>query len=199
LTNMAEVLTVRGPLAADQLGRTLPQEHLLIDLARVTRNFDHFLHDGSLATIEACRFRDAGGGTIVDLANRNLGGDPRGLSAIAEQTGLNIVMGCGWYREPYYDREVYEKSTNQLADDIVRDIVEGVDGTGIRAGTIGRGFLHRLLLSHDVCMLPHLHAFGGTGYDYLLTDFVERLCVAGLMQREIDTLLIDNPPAALAP
>jgi len=121
------------------------------------------------------------------------------LSAIAEQTGLNIVMGCGWYREPYYDREVYEKSTNQLADDIVRDIVEGVDGTGIRAGTIGRGFLHRLLLSHDVCMLPHLHAFGGTGYDYLLTDFVERLCVAGLMQREIDTLLIDNPPAALAP
>src|SRR6266496_3376603 len=73
---MAEVLTVRGPLAADQLGRTLPQEHLLIELARVTRNFDHFLHDGSLATIEACRFRDAGGGTIVDLANRNLGGDP---------------------------------------------------------------------------------------------------------------------------
>ena len=300
-------MTVRGPVAPDKLGRTLPHEHLLIDLARVTRNFDHFLHDVSLASIEASRFRDAGGATIVDLTNRNLGRDPRGLCAIAEQTGLNIVMGCGWYREPYYDREVYEKSTNQLADDIVRDIVEGVDGTGIRAGIIGeigsddrlpispaeersfraaaraqrrtgltisthaafsrvgldqldlleeegvdprrviighaghmsdpdyhvllaqrgawvqfdrirgmhawdvqryveliqrfldRGFLDRLLLSHDVCMLPHLHAYGGTGYDYLLTGFTERLCAAGLSQREIDTLLIDNPRAALAP
>src|SRR5262252_601558 len=134
---MAEVMTVLGPVAPDMLGRTLPHEHLLIDLARVTRNFDHFLHDVSLATIEARRFRDAGGTTIVDLTNRNLGRDARGLCAIAEQTGLNIVMGSGWYREPYYDRDVYQKSTNQLADDIVRDIVEGVDGTGIRAGIIG--------------------------------------------------------------
>jgi predicted metal-dependent phosphotriesterase family hydrolase len=304
---MPEVMTVRGPVAADKLGRTLPHEHLLIDLARVTRNFDHFVHDVTLATIEARRFRDAGGSTIVDLTNRNLGRDPRALCAIAEQTGLHIVMGCGWYREPYYDREVYEKSTSQLADEIVRDIVEGVDGTAIRAGIIGeigsddrrpispaeersfraaarahrrtgltisthaafsrvgldqldlleeegvdprrviighaghmsdpdyhaalahrgawvqfdrirgmhewdvrryvdliktfldRGFLHRLLLSHDVCMLPHLRAYGGTGYDYLLTDFTARLCAAGLTQLEIDTLLIDNPRAALAP
>ncbi len=64
---------------------------------------------------------------------------------------------------------------------------------------LDRGFLHRLLLSHDVCMVPHLHAYGGTGYDYLLTGFTERLCAAGLSQREIDTLLIDNPRAALAP
>src|SRR6266540_7391964 len=97
---MAEVMTVRGPVQPNMLGRTLPHEHLLIDLARVTRNFDHFLHDVSLATIEARHFRDAGGATIVDLTNRNLGRDPRGLCAIAERTGLNIVMGCGWYREP---------------------------------------------------------------------------------------------------
>src|SRR5262252_6122492 len=304
---MAEVMTVLGPVAPDMLGRTLPHEHLLIDLARVTRNFDHFLHDVSLATIEARRFRDAGGTTIVDLTNRNLGRDARGLCAIAEQTGLNIVMGSGWYREPYYDRDVYQKSTNQLADDIVRDIVEGVDGTGIRAGIIGeigsddrlpispaeersfraaarahrrtgltisthaafshvgldqldlleeegvdparviighaghlpdpdyhealarrgawvqfdrirgkhdwdvqryveliqeflhRGFLNRLLLSQDVCMLPHLHAYGGTGYDFILTGFAARLRVAGLSQSQIDTLTIDNPRAAFAP
>jgi len=303
---MAQVTTVRGPVAADQLGRTLPHEHLLIDLARVTRNYEHYLHDVSLAVVEAARFRDAGGGTIVDLTNRNLGRDPRGLCRIAEETGLNIVMGCGWYREPYYDRDVYDQSTNQLADDIIHDILDGVDGTGIRAGIIGeigsddrrpispaeersfraaarahkrtgvpisthaafsrvgldqldllmeegvdpsrviighaghlpdpdyheaiarrgawvqfdrirglhdwdvrryvaliqeflhRGFLHQLLLSQDVCMLPHLRAYGGTGYDFLLTDFVARLRAAGLSQPEVDTLLIDNPRAALA-
>ena len=41
---------------------------------------------------------------------------------------------------------------------------------------LDRGFLDRLLLSQDVCMLPHLYAYGGTGYDYLLTGFTERLC-----------------------
>ena len=130
-------MTVLGLVPADQLGRVLPHEHLLIDLPRVTRNYEHFLHGVSLATLEAARFRDAGGGTIVDLTNRSLGRDPRGLVRIAEQTGLNIVMGCGWYREPYYDREVYERSTNQLADDIVADICEGIDETGIRPGIIG--------------------------------------------------------------
>jgi phosphotriesterase-related protein len=279
----------------------------LIDLARVTRNFEHFLHDVRLATLEANRFRDAGGSTIVDLTNRNLGRNPLALCAISEQTGLNIVMGCGWYREPYYDRDVYDKSTNQLADEIVSDLLEGVDGTGIRAGIIGeigsddrrpispaeersfraaarahrktgatisthaafsrvgldqldlleeegveprrviighaghmsdpdyhaalarrgawvqfdrirgihewdvtryveliqeflyRGFLRQLLLSHDVCMLPHLRAYGGTGYDFLLANFVPRLRAAGLSQAEIDTLLIENPRAALTP
>ena len=304
---MGQVMTVRGSVAAERLGRTLPHEHLLIDLARVTRNFDHLMHDVPLAILEAGRFRAAGGSTIVDLTNRNLGRDPHRLCAIAEQTGLNIVMGCGWYREPYYDRDVFEKSTNQLADEIVVDLLEGVDDSGIRAGVIGeigsddrlpispaeersfraaarahkqtgatisthaafshvgldqldlleeegvdparviighaghlpdpdyhealarrgawvqfdrirgkhdwdvqryveliqeflhRGFLNRLLLSHDVCMLPHLHAYGGTGYDFILTGFAARLRVAGLSQSEMDTLTIDNPRAAFAP
>ena len=48
-------------------------------------------------------------------------------------------------------------------------------------------------------MLPHLRAYGGRCYDFLLTDFNDRLRGAGLNQTEIDTLLIDNPRAALAP
>ena len=51
---------------------------------------------------------------------------------------------------------------------------------------------------HSVTTLPHLHAYGGTGYDFILTDFAERLRQAGLDQAEIDTLLIDNPRVALA-
>jgi predicted metal-dependent phosphotriesterase family hydrolase len=63
---------------------------------------------------------------------------------------------------------------------------------------LDRGYLHQLLLSHDVCMLPHLHAYGGTGYDFLLTGFAGKLRDVGLTQTEIDVLLIDNPRAALA-
>ena len=46
---------------------------------------------------------------------------------------MNILMGAGWYREAVYPREVYETSTNDLADRLVREIIEGVDGTGVRA------------------------------------------------------------------
>ena len=133
----AQVMTVLGPVPADQLGITLPHEHLLIDMHRVTRIGDHLLNDVSLAIKEVSAFRQAGGSSLVDVTNRNLGRDPAALQRIARETGLNIVMGCGWYTEPYYDRDLHYQSVNQIADGILRDIVEGVDDTGVRAGIIG--------------------------------------------------------------
>ncbi len=46
-------------------------------------------------------------------------------------------MGCGWYKEKFYSPEVYEKSTNQHAADMIHDIEVGADGTDVRAGIIG--------------------------------------------------------------
>ena len=133
----ATVMTVLGPVPGDRLGITLPHEHLMCDLARVTGRRDEQLADLDLAVAEVSRFRAAGGTTVVDVTNRHLGRDPLALQAISRATGLNIVMGCGWYREPFYDPEVFEKTTGRLAEDIVRDITDGVDGTGVRPGIIG--------------------------------------------------------------
>jgi len=134
---MSEVMTVLGPVDAAKLGTTLPHEHLFCDLARVTYVWEQRLTEVALAVREAEYFADAGGRTIVDVTSRNLGRNPEGLVQVAKATGLNIVMGCGWYREPYYDEEVYEKSTNELADGIVREIDHGVRDSGIRPGIIG--------------------------------------------------------------
>lgn len=297
-------MTVFGPVPADRLGITLPHEHLQCDLARVTGRREEQLSDIDLAIAEVTRFRTAGGMTVVDVTNRHLGRDPIALQAISRATGLHIVMGCGWYREPFYDPEVFEKTTDRLADDIVEDIARGVGDTGVRPGIIGeigcdlhyispaeersfraaarahqrtgltitthalrapvglaqldllveervdprrvivghadtyprpdyhdalakrgawvqfdtvrgvhefeiekrirlvkeviaRGQLRQLLLSHDVCVPAHLRAYGGGGYDYLLTEFVPRLLAAGLSRDQIDTLTVENPRAAL--
>jgi phosphotriesterase-related protein len=131
------VMTVLGPVPADHLGVTLMHEHLLIDLCRVTRAADAVLNEIPLAIHEIEFFKAVGGKTVVDVTNRILGQDPSALVTIAQATGLNIVMGCGWYREPFYDDSVYLRTTNQIADEMVRDIEEGVDGTSIRAGIIG--------------------------------------------------------------
>ena len=132
-----EIMTVLGPIPADQMGITLMHEHLFIDLCRVTRDPDHWLNDFNLTVKEVGLFSAAGGVTVVDVTNRDLGRDPLGLRKVAGETGLNVVMGCGWYREPYYRPEIYEKATDQVAEDIVREIQQGVNNTGVRPGIIG--------------------------------------------------------------
>jgi predicted metal-dependent phosphotriesterase family hydrolase len=130
-------MTVLGPIPADQMGTTLMHEHLFIDLCRVTRDPDHWLNDFDLTIKELAPFLAAGGATVVDVTNRDLGRDPLSLKRVAAETGLNVVMGCGWYREPYYRSEIYEKPTEQVAEDIVREIEQGVNNTGVCPGIIG--------------------------------------------------------------
>ncbi|MBI3979541.1 MAG: phosphotriesterase-related protein [Chloroflexi bacterium] len=132
-----EVMTVLGPIPPADLGFTQPHEHLLLDLYRVSRQIDGLLNDEGLAIEELAAFKAAGGQTVVDVTNRGLGRDPLAIKRIALATGVNVVMGCGWYRQPYYDDAIDQMSTRALAEDMVRDLTKGVDGTGARAGIIG--------------------------------------------------------------
>jgi phosphotriesterase-related protein len=134
---MATVMTVTGPISADQLGLTLMHEHLFLDLTKDTWTNNNFLTDPDLTLQELLRYRDAGGATLVDQTNRGLGQDPLAVRDMAERSGLNIVLGSGWYREPYYEPYLYRWKTDQIAEQIARDVTEGIDDTGVRAGIIG--------------------------------------------------------------
>ena len=127
-------MTVRGPVTADDLGVTLPHEHVFLDLTQEYRS-DGLLNDPMLAEAELRRYVDAGGRTLVDVTSGGLRGDPVALREMSERTGLRIVRGSGFYREAYFPPELDELSTDAVADLIVRDIEEGVDG--VRAGIIG--------------------------------------------------------------
>jgi predicted metal-dependent phosphotriesterase family hydrolase len=127
-------MTVLGPVPADDLGITLPHEHVFIDLSREYRG-DGLLNDPDLAAHELTLYAEAGGRTIVDVTSIGLDRDPTALRSMATRTGLNIVMGSGFYRRPYFPAELDELSTDQVADWIVHDIEVGVHG--VRAGIIG--------------------------------------------------------------
>lgn len=131
------IITVKGPIPAEQAGYTLSHEHLLCDLWRLHNSYDNILDDESLATRELAEYRQAGGVSLVDATSCGLGRNPRALRRISEASGIHIVMGSGWYRERVYPSMVYERDTNALADVIVEEVMNGVDGTGIRAGIIG--------------------------------------------------------------
>jgi phosphotriesterase-related protein len=131
---VTDVMTVTGPVAADDLGVTLPHEHVFLDLTREYRG-NGLLNDPVLAAAELRRYADSGGRTVVDVTTGGLNGDPAGLRAMAEATGLQIVRGAGFYRRAYFPPELDELSTDAVADLVVRDIEEGTDG--VRAGIIG--------------------------------------------------------------
>jgi phosphotriesterase-related protein len=149
------------------MGITLPHEHLLIDfevmfkepanggergLARqpvslanlgwVRHNFssnrDNLqLLDEAVARDEALLFKHAGGQTFVDPTNRGLARDPLALARVARATGLNIIMGSGYYVAAAHPPDMDRRTADDIARELVTDLTEGVDGTGVRAGFIG--------------------------------------------------------------
>jgi predicted metal-dependent phosphotriesterase family hydrolase len=137
----ARAITVSGSVDPASLGVTLMHEHTAISLWHVPDRWDYWelTRDERLIAEELEHFRTAGGATLVDLTLPGVGRDPSWLQRVAAVTGLNVVMGCGWYRGAYYPTEalIDRRSVDDLADELVREATEGVAGTGIRPGIIG--------------------------------------------------------------
>jgi phosphotriesterase-related protein len=138
---VAYVQTVLGRIDPSDLGVTLPHEHTQIALWHIQNRWDYWqlTRDEPVILAELDRFREAGGGGLVDLTLPGVGRDPLWLAGIARSSGLHIVMGSGWYRTAYYPPEtrIDHRSVDDLADELVREAVEGVGDTGIRPGIIG--------------------------------------------------------------
>src|SRR5215212_5334318 len=128
---MATVMTVTGPVPAEQLGLTLMHEHLFLDLTRDTWTNNNFLSDPDLTLLELQRFKDVGGRTLVDQTNRGLGQDPRAVREMAERSGLNIILGSGWYREPYYEPYLHRWKTDRVEERMLRAAGRAQKKTGV--------------------------------------------------------------------
>lgn len=162
-----KVMTVNGPIAAEALGVTLMHEHILNDCRcwwhapkTPERQYlaggfvcmeilgelkqDPFvnkhnitLDDEPLAISELRAFANAGGQTVVEPTCRGIGRNPLALRRIAKAAGLNVVMGAGYYLGSSHPAEVADMTVGDIANEIVREAVEGVDGTDVKIGLIG--------------------------------------------------------------
>jgi phosphotriesterase-related protein len=157
-------MTVLGPVPVAELGLTLMHEHILNDCAcwwnppgperahladaPLTPSIlwelrqDPFvnrenlgLDDEGAAVEELGLFTAEGGRTVVDPTCRGIGRDPAALARIARATGLNVVMGSGYYLQASHPPEVARMQAEEIADQIVAEALEGVDGA--RIGLIG--------------------------------------------------------------
>ncbi len=141
---MASVETVRGQVELGDLGPTLMHEHVFV------LSTEHVQNYGSTWWDEEARVADAivklnalhakGIHTIADPTVWGLGRYIPRIQRIAAQTPVNIIVATGLY--------VYEELPQQYAyrgpgtliempepmvTDFVRDITEGIAGTGVKA------------------------------------------------------------------
>lgn len=96
------VVTVLGEVDPDELGFTLSHDHILVDGWGIRQLYEAILDDEQIALAELVRYREAGGRTICDPTNNGLARDPEALARLSRASGVNIVMGAGWYREMVY-------------------------------------------------------------------------------------------------
>ena len=160
-------MTVRGAVPLDALGTTLMHEHLVLDARSWWHrpseperlhlasspvhagivgelrmdpfaNLDNCrLDDENLAVAELLPLQALGCATVVDPTCRGIGRDPLALKRISAATGLNVVMGAGYYLQGSHPPAVAQMSADGVADEIVRDALEGAHGTDVRIGLIG--------------------------------------------------------------
>lgn len=134
---LTELQSATGPVSVADLGVTMPHEHTFLDVMREYRG-DGLVHDEDLVRDGLARYRAAGGRTIVDCTSRGLRPEPAKVRDASLATGVTVIVGTGFYRHPFLDESWFDRhSTDEVADLLVRDIREGIDGTGVRAGVIG--------------------------------------------------------------
>ena len=103
-------------------------------------NYDNCQLDSIETAIdEVSRFGRAGGGTIVEATSLGIGRNPAGLARISGASGVRLIMGSSYYLGITHppERNVAGRDEEDIAEEIVRDVTEGADGTSIRAGLIG--------------------------------------------------------------
>jgi phosphotriesterase-related protein len=115
------------------MGITLPHEHL------IARHQGPLVDtvDPILAREEMERFARLGGRTVVDMTNIGLGREPLTVKRISSEACVNIVVGTGYYKDAWLPAYVHQLSINEMKSNMVREITEGIEDTGIRAGVIG--------------------------------------------------------------
>ena len=135
---MATIETVSGPVDEEQLGLTLPHEHIRSTSEAVRATFPHLYDEEAefdRAVAEFKEVADRGVKTVVEPTCMDLGRDVRLIQRVAEATGLQFVVCTGVYgsRYTFLPQHFANREIDDLVDAFVHDIEEGIQGTDIKA------------------------------------------------------------------
>ncbi len=192
---MSFIRTFQGDIEPDALGYTYSHEHIVCRPPYWVKQEadDLLLDDKEKSKLDVLDFKNLGGQSIVDATAIDYGRDVLAVKEIAEETGVTILGTAGFNKSFLWDAPIPEqlksvigdyktfyewidaKSINELADFVVREVEEGLEGTGIRGGQVkfGTGYnritpleektLRAVARAHHETKAPmHSHTEAGT-------------------------------------
>jgi len=140
------VQTALGPVAPEELGRTLMHEHLLIgypgfesDTIRPGPGRDEMFQ---ICVDRIEELKSLGISALVDPCPNDLGRDVEFAAKVSQKTRFPIVVATGLYKEaegghPYWAfRAMTGGGGAAIAELFEKEISEGIGSTGVRAGII---------------------------------------------------------------
>jgi phosphotriesterase-related protein len=136
---MPELITTLGPKRADELGTILPHEHVFVDLR--TPDTPGFAEADAADVValmvpEIEKARALGVTALVECTPVGVGRRADLDRAVSEAAVFPIVVPTGIYREPWVPGWALKASEDEIADWMLRELNEGIEESGVRAGWI---------------------------------------------------------------
>ncbi|MCR6671572.1 phosphotriesterase [Devosia ginsengisoli] len=136
---MKHLITTLGPLRKDQLGAILPHEHVFVDLRTPDQPGYAEADAAEVVALMAPQIEAIKAQGITALVECSTGGVGRRADmdlAVSQATDFPIVVPTGNYREPWIPAWVGKASEAELEAWMLKELTEGIDDTGVRAGWI---------------------------------------------------------------
>ena len=134
---MVSINTALGPIDSEKLGFTQSHEHISGGFGGSPHSFPEFLDRPATlarAVKDLTQAKMEGLQTIMDVAPHDQGRDVRLQQEVSLQSGINIVVCTGtWLDVPKFFERL---KPDKIAQMYIREIEEGIDGTGIKPGII---------------------------------------------------------------
>jgi phosphotriesterase-related protein len=132
---------VKGPVELDALGPTLMHEHVFVMQADPVVSYGNMFGAGywdeeervADAIAKLTRLREGGITTIVEPTAFGLGRNIERVQRINAEVDLNIIVASGLYAFLEMPNFLTYRADEVIVDLFVREITEGINGTGVRA------------------------------------------------------------------
>lgn len=136
---MKHLMTTLGPLRKDQLGLILPHEHVFVDLRTPDQPGYAEADAADVVALMVPQIEAIKAQGITALVECSTGGVGRRADldlAVSRATNFPIVVPTGNYREPWIPAWVGSASEAELEAWMLKELTEGIDDTGVKAGWI---------------------------------------------------------------
>jgi len=131
--------TVKGPIPVETIGLVLPHEHLFTDL-RGPAVPDYAQCDPEdvvrVLSPNLAAARAAGVTAFVECSTVGVGRNVEILKRLADATPIHLVAPTGVYRDAFVPAALRSLTVEELADQWIHDLTNGMDGSAVRAGFI---------------------------------------------------------------